>query len=588
MKKGVTGKDLAEQKLAADRVRTEEELERRERHYELALRAAHAGSWDWDILTDTLSWSDTIEAMFGLPHGGFAGTYEAFLNCVHPEDRSHVVAAVNACLKEDREYDIEHRIVWPDGSVRWVSEAADVIRDEDHQPVHMLGIVQDITHRRAIQEELCEARDELEKRVVERTAQLSKANEKLRHQIKKQKRMESRIRLDEARLEALYQLSHMNQASLAEIAGFALDQGIKLTGSEVGFVGLLSEDESTYTLHAVSKDVMPACKVAGDPVHWGVAEAGVWADAIRQRKTLIVDDYSKSHPSKRGMPEGHFALHRFMVVPVLDGKKIVAVAGVGNKTSSYNKEDDRQLSLLLEGMWHYAQRNRAQELLLASSERLRFLSQKLADAQELERKRIAQELHDSVAGKLSAIKYGVEKALAELDSNKLPTGISLKDVVPMVQGAIQETRRISARLTPVGLDDLGILSTITGSCREFQKIYSHVQVQEQFDVQENDIPEPLKIVIYRILQEALNNVAKHSRAKAVHISLWKTGGNIELAVKDNGQGFDPEQVPWTNEDEYGMGLSGMKERAELSAGFFEVLSAKGKGTTIRVLWPVGE
>jgi PAS domain S-box-containing protein len=588
MKKGVTGKDLAEQKLAAERVRTQEELERRERHYELALRAAHAGSWDWDILTDTLSWSDTIEAMFGLPHGGFAGTYEAFLNCVHPEDRSHVVAAVNACLKEDREYDIEHRIVWPDGSVRWVSEAADVIRDEDHQPVHMLGIVQDITHRRAIQEELCEARDELEKRVVERTAQLSKANEKLRHQIKKQKRMESRIRLDEARLEALYQLSHMNQASLAEIAGFALDQGIKLTGSEVGFVGLLSEDESTYTLHAVSKDVMPACKVAGDPVHWGVAEAGVWADAIRQRKTLIVDDYSKHHPSKRGMPEGHFALHRFMVVPVLDGKKIVAAAGVGNKTSSYNKEDDRQLSLLLEGMWHYAQRNRAQELLLASSERLRFLSQKLADAQELERKRIAQELHDSVAGKLSAIKYGVEKALAELDSNKLPTGISLKDVVPMVQGAIQETRRISARLTPVGLDDLGILSTITGSCREFQKIYSHVQVQEQFDVQENDIPEPLKIVIYRILQEALNNVAKHSRAKAVHVSLWKTGGNIELAVKDNGQGFDPEQVPWTNEDEYGMGLSGMKERAELSAGFFEVLSAKGKGTTIRVLWPVGE
>jgi PAS domain S-box-containing protein len=588
MKNGTRGKDLAEQKLAAERVRTEEELERRERHYELALRAAHAGSWDWDILTDTLSWSDTIEAMFGLPHGGFAGTYEAFLNCVHPEDRSHVVAAVNACLKEDLEYDIEHRIVWPDGSVRWVSEAADVIRDEDHQPVHMLGIVQDITHRRAIQEELCEARDELEKRVVERTAQLSKANEKLRHQIEKQKRMESRIRLDEARLEALYQLSHMNQASLAEIAGFALDQGIKLTGSEVGFVGLLSEDESTYTLHAVSKDVMPACKVAGDPVHWGVAEAGIWADAIRQRKTLIVDDYSRSHPSKRGMPEGHFALHRFMVVPVLDGKKIVAVAGVGNKTSSYNKEDDRQLSLLLEGMWHYAQRNRAQELLLASSERLRFLSQKLADAQELERKRIAQELHDSVAGKLSAIKYGVEKALAELDSNKLPTGISLKDVVPMVQGAIQETRRISARLTPVGLDDLGILSTITGSCREFQKIYSHVQVQEQFDVQENDIPEPLKIVIYRILQEALNNVAKHSRAKAVHISLWKTGGNIELAVKDNGQGFDPEQVPWTNEDEYGMGLSGMKERAELSAGFFEVLSAKGKGTTIRVLWPVGE
>ena len=580
--------DMAEQRLAAERAEIGKELERKKRHYELALRAANAGSWDWDIVAGTLSWSDTIEAIFGLSRGEFAGTYEAFLNCVHPEDRAHVVEAVNACLEQGRKYDIEHRIVWPDGSVRWVSETGDIIRDEDHRPVRMLGVVKDITHRQAIREELRKARDELEKRVEERTEQLSKANKKLRHQIEKQKRMESRMRLDEARLEALYQLSHVSQASLAEIAGFALDQGIKLTGSEVGFLGLLSEDESTYTLHAVSKDVMPGCKVAGDPVHWEVAKAGVWADAIRQRKTLIVDDYSHAHPSKRGMPEGHFPLQRFMVVPLLDAKRIVAVVGVGNKTLSYNKTDDRQLSLLLEGMWRYIQRNRAQELLLASSERLRLLSQKLAEAQELERKRIAQELHDSVTGKLTAIKYGVEKALAKLDSDKLPTGISLKDVVSVVQGAIQETRRISARLRPVGLDDLGLLNTITAFCREFDMIYSDIRVQEQFDVEENEIPEPLKIVIYRILQEALNNVAKHSRARAVHVSLRKTGGKIELAIEDDGHGFDMEKVPWRNEDEYGMGLSGMQERAELSAGSFEILSNMGKGTTIRVLWPVGD
>jgi len=307
-----------------------------------------------------------------------------------------------------------------------------------------------------------------------------------------------------------------------------------------------------------------------------------------QRKTLIVDDYSQAHPSKKGMPKGHFRLQRFMVVPVLDGKRIVAVAGVGNKTSSYTKEDDRQLSLLLEGMWRYIQRNRAQELLLASSERLRLLSQRLAEAQELERKRIAQELHDSLTGKLTAIKYGVEKALAELDSDKLPTGISLKDVVSVVQGAIQETRRICVRLRPIGLDDLGVLNTITAFCREFDMIYSDIRVQEQFDVEEHEIPEPLKIVIYRILQEALNNVAKHSRAKAVHVSLRKKGGKIELAIEDDGHGFEMEEVSCRNEDEYGMGLPGMKERAGLSAGSFEILSTIGKGTTIRALWPVGE
>ena len=155
--------------------------------------------------------------------------------------------------------------------------------------------------------------------------------------------------------------------------------------------------------------------------------------------------------------------------------------------------------------------------------RLRLLSQKLAEAQELERKRIAQELHDSVAGKLTAIKYGVEKALSQLDQHSLPKGISLKDVVSMVQGTIQETRAISTRLRPVGLDDLGLLNTIRASCREFKIIYSDIRLEEAFDVEEGEIPEPLKIVIYRILQEALNNVAKHSRARGVHVSLRKTG-----------------------------------------------------------------
>jgi signal transduction histidine kinase len=275
-----------------------------------------------------------------------------------------------------------------------------------------------------------------------------------------------------------------------------------------------------------------------------------------------------------------------MVVPVLDGKKIVAVAGVGNKTARYTKEDDRQISLLIEGMWRYVQRNRDREHLVVSSKRLRLLSMKLAKAQELERKRIAQELHDSVAGKLTAIKYGVEKALAEMENDELPAGISMRDVVSMIRGAIQETRSISARLSPVGLDDLGLLNTISAFCREFHSIYSDIQVHEHFDVEEDEIPEALKIVIYRILQEALNNVAKYSRAKTVHVSVSKTRSKIELAIEDDGKGFDIEEVSYRKEAPYGMGLSGMQERAELSDGSFEILSTVGEGTTIRVLWPV--
>jgi signal transduction histidine kinase len=396
----------------------------------------------------------------------------------------------------------------------------------------------------------------------------------------------SKLKVAEARLETLFQLSQMSEAPLFEVASFAMEQGIELTGSRVGFLGLLSENESTYTLHTVSKDVNPACEFSGNPVHWKVADAGLWAEAIRQRKILTVNDYTKTHPAKKGLPEGHFPLHRFMVVPVYDGNRIVAVAGVGNKTSNYTRNDQKQLVLLLEEMWHYIQRNRSREALQASETRLRLLSRKLAEAQELERKRIAQELHDSVAGKLTAIKYGVEKALAQLNQCELPRGISLQDVVSMVQGTIQETRRISARLRPVGLDDLGILKTITATCREFDGIYTDIRVQEGFDIEEDEIPEPLKIVIYRILQEALNNVAKHSRARLVRVSLHKADDRIELVVEDDGRGFDLGQVSLVQQDDDAMGLNGMQERTELSAGFFEIVSAKGEGTKIRASWPL--
>jgi PAS domain S-box-containing protein len=134
------------------RKQTEEALELSEERYALAQRAANIGSWDWDILTGVLTWSDTIEPMFGFDPGKFGATYEAFLNCIHPEDRQYVIDSVDTCVKDGEHYNIEHRIVWPDGTTRWVSETGDVIRDEDGKAIRMLGIVQDITLKKAAQE----------------------------------------------------------------------------------------------------------------------------------------------------------------------------------------------------------------------------------------------------------------------------------------------------------------------------------------------------------------------------------------------------------------------------------------------------
>jgi PAS domain S-box-containing protein len=134
--------------------RTEEALRRGEERYALAQRVANIGSWDWDIQTGHLHWSDQVGPIFGFAPGEFAATYESFLQSVHPQDREHVVDSVDACVNEGADYDIEHRVVWPDGTVRWVAETGDVIRDEEGRAIRMLGIVQDITERKRAQEEI--------------------------------------------------------------------------------------------------------------------------------------------------------------------------------------------------------------------------------------------------------------------------------------------------------------------------------------------------------------------------------------------------------------------------------------------------
>jgi len=122
-------------------------------------------------------------------------------------------------------------------------------------------------------------------------------------------------------------------------------------------------------------------------------------------------------------------------------------------------------------------------------------------------------------------------------------------------------------------------------CREFEEIYNDIGIDTRLEIQENEVPEPLKIIIYRIVQESLNNIAKHSEADAVQITLDSTEAGFALAVTDNGCGFDLRTALDRESHAGGMGLGGMQERAELYNGRFEIVSDKGKGTTIRAFWP---
>jgi PAS domain S-box-containing protein len=238
----------------------------------------------------------------------------------------------------------------------------------------------EISERKKAEEALQKAHNELEMRIEERTAELLQVNARLKEENEERVLAEQYLRLEEARLDALLRLNRMSEASVDDIAGFILDRGIALTESKIGFVGFLSEDESVYTLHAVSKDVVKECAVEGNPLQWHIAGAGIWADAIRERKTLFANDYNKPYPSKKGVPLGHPPVNRLMVVPLFDGKRIVAVAGMGNKGSDYNNSDERQIALLLQGMWSHVQRKRSSEALKEAYDNLeQRVQQRTAD-----------------------------------------------------------------------------------------------------------------------------------------------------------------------------------------------------------------
>ena len=220
---------------------------------------------------------------------------------------------------------------------------------------------------------------------------------------------------------------------------------------------------------------------------------------------------------------------------------------------------------------------------------LRRISIRLIDVQEEERRRVALELHDDLGQSLSAIKFKIEDVFQKISDEKdLNVAELLKPIVPVVKEAVEEVRRIQKNLRPPILDDLGILPTITWFCREFEAIYSEISIEKEIDIQEDEVPDPLKIIIFRILQEAFNNTAKHSRANLVRLSLTRSDNTIDLAVHDDGIGFDVDYLLLGKDLQRGIGLSGMRERASLSGGSLSIESKPGAGTSIRVSWPLNQ
>jgi signal transduction histidine kinase len=224
-----------------------------------------------------------------------------------------------------------------------------------------------------------------------------------------------------------------------------------------------------------------------------------------------------------------------------------------------------------------------QDIIRERSRTLELLSAKLLTAQESEKKRIAGDLHEGIAQTLAAVKARLESALSHTVRNRpRESAETIQPLIPLIQQAIQEVRALATDLRPASLDELGIADTISWYSRHFHEVHPEIRLESRVDIDERDISVSLRVIIYRILQGALEAIARHGRTNMVCISLEREQDTVVLGIEDDSL---PPRAGEGDLDRR-IALAALQERATLSGGSVQLTTRPQGGTTIRVSWPV--
>ncbi|MBW2107610.1 MAG: PAS domain S-box protein [Deltaproteobacteria bacterium] len=527
-----------------DETGRENNLEKREQLFRSIVETARDAIISIDHLGHIVLWNRGAEVLFGFTRNEILGKP---LTRIIPERLKKPHRKRLAVALETQKFELLSKTV----------ETVGLRKDGTEFPVELslamwtaskgvffTGIVRDITDRQQAREALKRAYDNQEKRVAERTKELLYANRALKAEIAHRKQAQEAARQSRRQYQELW--------DNAPVAYHTLDSRGNITRVNATEAAMLGYTREEMLGRPIFDFILPEQR-----------------QEARQRFALKL--------SGRKVPK-----HGHRVYVKKDGSRI-------------NMSIDDVLEFNGRGevigirttMVDVTSQKRAERALQESREALRRLSVRLLRAQEDERKRIAGELHDSIGQSLAAIKFVAESARNQIDHQDADgSKESLNALIPLIQQAADEVRRIHTDLRPSLLDDLGIHSTISWFCREFERVYQNIRIEKQLKVEEKLIPQQLKIIIFRILQEAMNNVSKHSRARHVQVSMRKVRQRLEFMIKDDGTGFDPDNYPNSKEFQQGFGVASMKERTELSGGRFVLESAPGSGTTIRASWPM--
>jgi signal transduction histidine kinase len=306
--------------------------------------------------------------------------------------------------------------------------------------------------------------------------------------------------------------------------------------------------------------------------------AGCISAQLASRALSFAHTHRRARSSRSEGP-GH-------VEPILNGDKLIGELVVLPSPGTVVGESLRAHARLATELVALAvDRLQTAESLRLSQEELRHLSAQLLNIQEAERQRIACDLHDVIGQSLSVVKVAIEEAQQQFMRDGLPDAAAvLNRLVPWVKQALAEVRRVSMDLRPAIIDDLGLLPTLSWFFRELGASCRTIVVEPKVTIEESDIPAPLKIAVFRILQEAVTNTIKHAHATRIQVVLQRFGSVVQLAVIDNGTGFDTHAPGNTKDWKSGLGLASMRERARVSGGNYVLESTPGIGTSVFVSW----
>lgn len=250
---------------------------------------------------------------------------------------------------------------------------------------------------------------------------------------------------------------------------------------------------------------------------------------------------------------------------------------VETEVRSQQLPDGRFLSVVRD----LTERIQAEKELAASYEAIRKLTSHIQDIREEERTNIAREIHDELGQQLTVLKMDVSWLKKKIQNADGPTKEKLDDLITMLDQTVQSVRRISSELRPSLLDDLGLVAAMEWQLSEFEK-RSGISARMFHSGEDIDMPDAIKTALFRIFQESLTNVARHSEAETVTVTLDKKGNELFLSITDNGRGFDKHKI----EDKRTLGILGMKERIKMIGGVYEIKGDTGKGAEVIVKVPL--